>query len=521
MAAAGGVADEHTAAGSAPSVQATTPIGILADVKQTTSTERLDAGTCPQEKEKDVVDAGGEAAAPTTSDENDIGPPPDGGFQAWSVVASSVLLLFAVFGFMNANGQLQAYWLQNQLKAYSKSDVAWQGSIQTLVEFGLAIITGRYFDVHGARVLTISGLVGTAAAICGMAFSYKYYQLLLSNIMFGVAASCVYAPANAVAAHWFLKRRSTALAIIVGGGGLGGVVYPILIENLFNRMSYRDTMLIVMGINVVLMLPSVFFMRARLPPRTPPPFSDMKKPWKDVRYTFLVVGAMMYGMNILSPFFHALPYAASNNVPDHIGQYAIAMAGAGSVVGRLASGVLADRIGVWYVFGSIGFSTAVVLFAFWTPPGIGTAPTVIGLVTYGWVSGSWFALIGSATASISPVEEVGMRIGMLISCLSVPSLIGPVITGELISVGKDKWTYAGIWCGACALLSGILVILPRLTVIIRNRRNPTPTPNKSPEPAQCVWEETLPSTATAVGLEAGNRINEASHPHRITSRAGR
>lgn len=105
------------------------------------------------------------------------------------------------------------------------------------------------------------------------------------------------------------------------------------------------------------------------------------------------------------------------------------MAGAGSVVGRLASGVLADRIGVWYVFGSIGFTTAVVLFAFWTPPSIGTAPTVIGLVTYGWVSGSWFALVGSATASISPVEEVGMRIGMLISCLSVPSLIGPVIAG--------------------------------------------------------------------------------------------
>lgn len=60
--------------------------------------------------------------------------------------------------------------------------------------------------------------------------------------------------------------------------------------------AYRNSMLIVMGINMVLMLPSVFFMKARLPPRTPPPFSDMKKPWKDVRYTFLVAGAMMYGM---------------------------------------------------------------------------------------------------------------------------------------------------------------------------------------------------------------------------------
>ncbi|TXT07516.1 hypothetical protein VHUM_03236 [Vanrija humicola] len=420
---------EHTTP-AAPPVAATTQIGIPADVSRakTTSTKQLPTDFVAQENEKGIP-AGDGAAEHADAEADEIGPPPDGGLQAWIVVASCVLLLFAVFGFMNANGQLQAYWLQNQLKDYSKSDVAWQGSIQTLIEFGLAIFTGRYFDVHGARALTITGLLGTAVAICGMAFSHKYYQLLLSNILFGASASCVYAPANAVGAHWFLKRRSTALAIIIGGGGLGGVIYPILIEQLFNKTTYRNTMLIVMGINVVLMLPSVFFMRARLPPRTPPPFSDMKKPWKDVRYTFLVVGAMMYGMNILSPFFHALPYAASNNVPERIGEYAIAMAGAGSVVGRLVSGVVADRIGVWYVFGSIGFTTAVVLFAFWTPPGIGTAPTVIGLVTYGWFSGAWFAMVGSATASISPVEEVGMRIGMLISCLSVPSLIGPVVTG--------------------------------------------------------------------------------------------
>lgn len=98
MAAVAAAAEERTA-GSAPSVQATTPIGILADVKETTSTERLDASTSAQENEKDVVDAGDGAPAHTESAEDDVGPPPDGGFEAWSVVASSVLLLFAVFGF--------------------------------------------------------------------------------------------------------------------------------------------------------------------------------------------------------------------------------------------------------------------------------------------------------------------------------------------------------------------------------------------------------------------------------------
>jgi len=65
----------------------------------------------------------------------DVGPPPDGGRDAYLVVASSTLLLFSVFGFsayydgsalttVNANGNLQAYWLSHQLSQYSKGTVA-------------------------------------------------------------------------------------------------------------------------------------------------------------------------------------------------------------------------------------------------------------------------------------------------------------------------------------------------------------------------------------------------------------
>lgn len=146
----------------------------------------------------------------------------------------------------------------------------------------------------------------------------------------------------------------------------------------------------------------------------------------------------------------------SNNVPSHISDYAVAMALAGSLVGRCVLGWLADVIGVWKVFGSIGPISAIILFALWLPI-VGTAPAIVGLIGYGMISGSWFALLPAATATISPVHEAGMRFGMLISVLAVPSLVGPVITSALIEKGNDTFKYAAVWVGVCSLAAGVAV----------------------------------------------------------------
>lgn len=54
----------------------------------------------------------------------DFGPPPDGGLDAWMVIASTTLVLFAIFGLMTSFGQLMLYYLDHQLSEYSKSTVS-------------------------------------------------------------------------------------------------------------------------------------------------------------------------------------------------------------------------------------------------------------------------------------------------------------------------------------------------------------------------------------------------------------
>lgn len=84
----------------------------------------------------------------------DFGPPPDGGLEAWAVVAGGFCAVFASFGWINCEfdlvrvrsrvgtltivlgiGIFQDYYEHNQLKAYSSSTVAWIPSVESFMMF--------------------------------------------------------------------------------------------------------------------------------------------------------------------------------------------------------------------------------------------------------------------------------------------------------------------------------------------------------------------------------------------------
>lgn len=295
---------------------------------------------------------------------------------------------------------------------------------------------------------------------------------MLSHILFGLSACLVFAPATAIAGHWFLEKRSTAVGVIICGAGVGGVIYPIMLKELLDKLSFRNTLLIIAGFNFVLLIPACLWMKARLPPKKAPSLRALAQPWKEKRYAFLVVGAMVYEINVFSPYFNAPVLAVQNNLPKHIADYALAILQVGSFVGRVVAGILADRFGVWYVFGTANFVAAISVFIFWTGLS-GTGATIAGFIIYGMASGSWFTLVSAAVATISPTREIGMRLGMMWSCVALPVLAGPVISGALISADNGKFRKAGIFIGFTLLAAAFLQPGPRMFEVVRGwlRRN--------------------------------------------------
>lgn len=182
--------------------------------------------------------------------------------------------------------------------------------------------------------------------------------------------------------------------------------------------------------------------------------------------------------------FNAPVLAAANHIPHNIAEYAVAILSSGSLIGRPFAGLMADKLGVWNVFGSISFVTSICLFAFWVAP-MNTPATIVGWFSYGWLSGAWVTLVAAVVASISPAHEIGMRVGMVWSCCGPTLLVGPVICGGecarratvggmltlpvLVQAGNNTFKYAGIFCGCTFLIGSIMEVAPRMYEFVSGR----------------------------------------------------
>lgn len=82
---------------------------------------------------------------------------PEGGLEGWGVVFGSFCVMMSVFGPINTSAVFESYFLQQQLKNNSSSEIAWIFSLYLFTVYFLGLLAGPIFDRYGHRVLIASG----------------------------------------------------------------------------------------------------------------------------------------------------------------------------------------------------------------------------------------------------------------------------------------------------------------------------------------------------------------------------
>lgn len=275
----------------------------------------------------------GEREQREAGEKNAAGPPPgsgfhpsdfpDGGLTAWLVVFGGWCGLFCTFGFINCIGVFQEYYLRGPLADYSASTVSWITSMEVwgLVFFGL--IFGRVFDVYGPRWML---LIGTVVYIFGLMMTSlctEYYQFFLAQgVCAAIAASAVFNACMTSVFSWFFKKRAAALGIMVSGSSVGGVVMPIMIQQLIPKIGFPWTMRVVAFVYLGLLAMSCVTIKTRLPPRPKPlVIADYLAGFKEPAFALTLAGNFLFFWGMFIPFNYVILQAQQAGMDPTLVEY--------------------------------------------------------------------------------------------------------------------------------------------------------------------------------------------------------
>ncbi|KZT20190.1 MFS general substrate transporter [Neolentinus lepideus HHB14362 ss-1] len=392
---------------------------------------------------------------------------PDGGLQAWSVVLGAYLALFSTFGVINAYGVFQDYYQTTLLKESSPSTISLIGALQLFLLYGLGPVIGRIFDVYGSRVIMPLGSVIAVFAMMMVSLGQEnqIWQFFLSQgVLFGIGISLVFTPALAVIGHWFQRKRAFAIGIVASGSSLGGVIYPIMLQELIPLIGFGWAVRVAAFTMMLCLVVSCLTLRTRLPLRGRVHISDMVdlEGFKDPRYALLGAGAFLLFYALFTPYFYVEIYADFRGMSKHISKYLLAILNVFGIISRVVPGKMADRLGPMNILLPCTIMSGVLCLCLWLPAK-GEIPIIVFTALYGFFSGAAISLIPSYIASISPMDKHGARFGSIYMLVAISTLVGTPTAGAFVSTIDEKhFQRLIIFTGVLAIAGGSVLSVARL-----------------------------------------------------------
>ncbi|MCJ1423973.1 hypothetical protein MMC29_001860 [Sticta canariensis] len=382
--------------------------------------------------------------------------PPNGGLHAWQQVAGSFFLFFNSWGTVNTFGAFQTFYQEDFLFVVSPSDISLIGSTQTFLLLIVGVASGPLYDIGYFKTLIVVGsllvFLGTMMTSLGL----KYWEILLSQaICTGIGAGLTYIPFVAILPQYFSTRKVFATAIATSGSSLGGVIYPIIFQQLQPKIGFSWATRCIGFVNLATCFFAVIAMRARLLPKQRRMLIEIAA-FKEAPYAIFCAAMFFAYLGFFIPIFYVQPYALEARVMStELAVHLVPILNAASVPGRIIPGILARKGNpVAVLFGAAAVS-GVLGFA-WI--GIHNAGGIVAFaVLYGFFSGAFVALPAVVLTALTPdPSTLGTRMGMCSTVCSLGSLCGAPVAGALLS-NTSGYHALQLFSAVATLMTGALL----------------------------------------------------------------
>lgn len=185
---------------------------------------------------------------------------------------------------------------------------------------------------------------------------------------------------------------------------------------------------------------------------------DLKVAFLEPPYLVLNCGLFFSFVGLYFSFFYLPTYFISFLHSDaDIGFYSLAILNAASVFGRIAPGLLADRIGCLNTIVPASLVSSILVFVWISIRN--EAGAIVFACIYGFSSGAILSLPPTIVARLTPnVSIMGTRMGMSCAFAGTGLLIGNPIAGALLDLGHAVFWKAQFF-SAIMLIAGTVLFL--------------------------------------------------------------
>jgi MFS family permease len=327
------------------------------------------------------------------------------------------------------------------------------------------VMMGRVADRFGVIIPLLVASFGLPAGMIGASYATEFWQFCAAlGVLSGLFGySAMFAPIAADISLWFTRRRGIAVALVVTGGYLAGVIWPPVVQSLLDARGWRETFFIIGIFMVCAMLPLSALVyrkpavlsaaaRARARAANPRPLGMRRSTLQ----CYICVAGIGCCVAMAMPQVHIVAYATDLGFAAQRGAEMLSLMLGFGIVSRLVSGWISDRVGGLrtLLLGSI--FQAVVLVAFLGADGL----TMLYLVSalFGLSQGGIVPSYTIIIRTFYPADEAGWRIGLAMLFTFAGMALGGWMAGALFDL-TGSYTASFINAIAFNILNLAIVVI--------------------------------------------------------------
>ncbi|KAJ2334588.1 hypothetical protein GGI00_001783 [Coemansia sp. RSA 2681] len=390
--------------------------------------------------------------------------PADGLFGWIPTLAATVNFMF-IFGTSNSYGVFSTYYLNDKFAGTSATALSWIGTLATSLMLGCSIFTGAMADKRGYRVTAYTGAVICTLAYILASLSKEVWQLILTQgVMLGIGASFLFAPSVSIPSQWFIKNRGLATGIAVAGGSIGGLWFTAATQAMIDSLG-AEWALRILGILtfVATSIMNLLYYR-RVPAKPRDRLFELRAAKRLIFWLVSIETCAIYiGYWALMFYVGTTAKHLGGTLQD--GSNLLLVLNAGSIVGRVMAGVIADRFGSINTLLITMLLAVVIEMTLWM-----TAKTITPL----YVLCALFGLISPSFISINPMIIAShFDTDVLASVMGMTNLFGGlgVLAGNLAQGAifdkydkREQFKNTIIFSGMFILFAGLVTFVVRVHV---------------------------------------------------------